>query len=559
MTKSNDWWKKAVIYQVYPKSFKDSNNDGIGDIPGIISKLDYIKNLGVDGLWIGPVYQSPMKDNGYDIADYRQIDSVFGSNEDIEKLIKEAHKREIKVIMDLVANHTSDQHSWFQESKKSKNNTYSNYYIWKDPKQDGSPPNNWGSRFKGSAWEYCEERQQYYLHYYAKEQPDLNWENPKVRNSIYSIMRYWAEKGIDGWRLDVITEISKYTDYPDYQTNSSQPVVGFMHSNGPRVHEFLQEIHEQVLEPYGLMTVGEAQDSTAKFACDYVDSERKELDMIFTFEHMDIDAKQNNPNGKWELESFKLSNLKKVLNDWQISLDEYGWNALYFENHDRPRVISRWGNDTTYRYECATAFATVLHGLKGTPYIFQGEEIGMTNIKLPINQYDDIEIKNNYEELVNKNKSISHKEFLKAVYQIGRDNGRTPMQWNASKNAGFTGGNPWFYVNPRYKEINVENALADKDSIYHYYKELIRLRHEEDILTEGTFEMILLEDEFIFAYFRKIKEKKWLIVANFSEEEQAFYIPDIEKDNEVKIILSNYENSKVSKKLKPFEAYIAEI
>ena len=559
MTNSNDWWRKSVIYQVYPKSFKDSNGDGIGDIPGIVSKLDYIKDLGVDGLWVSPVYQSPMKDNGYDISDYRQIDSIFGTNEDVIKLIKESHKREIKVIMDLVANHTSDQHHWFQESKKSKNNAYSDYYIWKNPKPDGSAPNNWGSHFGGSAWEYCKERDQYFLHYYTKEQPDLNWENPKVRQEIYSVMKYWAEKGIDGWRMDVITEISKYTDFPDYPGNNNQPVIGWMHSNGPRLHEFIHEMYKEALEPYGVMTVGEAPGSTAKNVRDFVDPAREELDMVFTFEHMDTDVKPNTPNRKWQLQPFKLSNLKAIFNEWQKDLYGYGWNALYFENHDRPRIISRWGNDTNYRIECAKAYATILHGMQGTPYIYQGEEIGMTNSQLELKQYDDIELQNNYQELVLNNKTISHDDFMAAVYQIGRDNARTPMQWDKSPNAGFTEGKPWFYINPRHKEINVEHALANKNSIYYYYKELIRLRHEESILTEGTFNMLLPEDEIIFAYVREIKEKKWLIVANFSEEEVELSIPTVDKDTQVKIILSNYENSKIGETLRPYEAYIAEI
>lgn len=559
MTSTNDWWRKAVIYQIYPKSFNDTNNDGVGDIRGIIDKLDYIGALGIDALWISPVYQSPMKDNGYDIADFKCIDPIFGTNEEMDKLIEEAHQRNIKLIMDLVANHTSDQHRWFQESKKSKDNPYSDYYIWKDPKPEGSAPNNWGSHFGGSAWEYCEERKQYFLHYYTKEQPDLNWENPKVRQEIYRIMEYWAEKGIDGWRMDVITEISKYTDFPDYPSDDDQPVVGWMHSNGPRLHEYIQEMHETVLAPYGLMTVGEAPGSTAKIAREFVDPSRKELDMVFTFEHMDVDVKPNTPNRKWQLQPFKLTNLKKVFSEWQNDLEGYGWNALYFENHDRPRVISRWGNDTNYRVECAKAYATVLHGMKGTPYIFQGEEIGMTNIQLELEEYNDIETQNNYRELVINNKTISHEDFMAAVYQYGRDNARTPMQWNADTNAGFTTGTPWFNVNPRYEEINVENALKDKQSIYHYYKKLIRLRHENNILTAGSFKMLISENEVIFAYERHFENQKWLIVANLTEEEQK--LPDtINFENEKKtLITSNYEKLEMNGLLRPYESYIVEL
>lgn len=559
MTNSNDWWKKAVIYQVYPKSFKDTNGDGIGDIAGIISELDYIKGLGIDALWVSPVYKSPMKDNGYDIADYRLIDDIFGTNEDIEILIEEAHKRDIKMIMDLVANHTSDQHQWFLESKKSKDNPYSDYYIWKDPRPDGSPPNNWGSHFGGSAWAYCEEREQYYLHYYTSEQPDLNWENPQVRQEIYEVMKYWAEKGVDGWRMDVITEISKYTDFPDYPSNHDQPVIGWMHSNGPRLHEFIHEMYEQVLKPYGMMTVGEAPGSTAKIARDFVDPKREELDMVFTFEHMDVDVMPDTPNRKWQLHPFKLTNLKAVFNEWQNDLHNHGWNALYFENHDRPRVVSRWGNDTNYRIECAKAYATILHGMQGTPYVFQGEEIGMTNIHLELEQYDDIELRNNYRELVLKNKTISHDDFMAAVYQIGRDNARTPMQWDDSLHGGFTTGTPWFYVNPRYQEINVKEALMDKNSIYYFYKELIRLRHEEDILTEGTFEMLLPDDENIFTYCRILEDKKWLVAANFSEEEQSLVIPGLMFNGKERVIISNYEDKNITQVLRPYEAFIIEI
>ncbi|WP_379946335.1 alpha-glucosidase [Enterococcus devriesei] len=553
MTYSNDWWRKAVIYQIYPKSFFDTNGDGCGDIKGIYQKLDYLADLGVDALWISPMYTSPMKDNGYDISDYYRIDPLFGTNEELYQLISAAHSKKIKIIMDFVANHTSDQHQWFLESQQSKDNPYSDFYIWKDPKPDGSEPNNWGSHFGGSAWEYCSVRNQYYLHYYAKEQPDLNWENEGVRQAIYQAMRFWAEKGIDGWRMDVITEISKYTDFPDYETNSEIPVVGFMHSNGPRLHEFIQEMHREVFEPYGLMTVGEAQDSDAQMAQMFLDRERKELDMMFTFEHMDVDVEPDTPNRKWQLQAFNLPKLKRVFADWQTSLVNVGWNALYFENHDRPRIISRWGNDTDYRYESATAFATILHGQKGTPFIYQGEEIGMTNIKLPLSEYDDVEISNNYQELVEKNQTLSHKEFIAAVYQIGRDNARTPMQWNRQENAEFTNGTPWFPVNQRYLEINVSCDQVDRQSISEYYKQLIYLRHTEAILTEGSFVLLLEKDEKIFAFERTLENETWLILANLSAETLEFP-PSLRREHSRRII-QNYPEANQTV-LRPYESTI---
>ncbi len=504
------------------------------------------------------MFCSPMKDNGYDISDYYRIDPIFGDNQDMYNLIEVAHDKGLKIIMDLVANHTSDQHKWFQQSKKSIDNPYSDYYIWKDPKPDGSAPNNWGSHFGGSAWEFCEERGQYYLHYYSKEQPDLNWENPKVRQEIYNAMIFWAEKGVDGWRMDVITEISKYTDFPDYETTNHLPVIGFMHSNGPRLHEYLREMYDTVLEPYQLMTVGEAQNSNAEFAKSLIASSRKELDMIFTFEHMDVDVFPNTPNRKWQLQEFRLSALKQVFKDWQSKLENEGWNTLYFENHDRPRIVSRWGNDKEYRYESATAFATVLHGLKGTPFVYQGEEIGMTNIKLELKKYDDVEIQNNYRELVQKNKTISHEDFMKAVYQIGRDNARTPMQWNDSTNAGFTKSIPWFTVNPRYQEINAEADLSSEKSIYSYYQQLIKLRHEHEIMVEGDVQMVLEDDENIFAYTRSYKGQSWLILANMSEK--IINLPEQIRELLVgnNMVLSNVKYTEEGN-LSPYQAMIVDI
>ncbi|EST11207.1 glycoside hydrolase family 13 protein [Sporolactobacillus laevolacticus] len=553
----SDWWKKAVIYQVYPRSFKDSNGDGWGDLKGIIDKLDYLQLLGVDALWISPVYDSPQDDNGYDIRDYRKIYDRFGSNADMERLIGEAHKRQIKIIMDLVANHTSDEHLWFQESKKSKDNLFSDYYIWKDPKPDGSAPNNWGSHFGGSAWEYVPERGQYYLHYYTKKQPDLNWENEKVRQEIYDLMQFWIDKGVDGWRMDVIAEISKYTDFPDYEPQSGKEfIVGSMHRNGPRLHEFIQEMNRAVLAPNDCMTVGEAPGSNAEIAKLFTNPKRQELNMIFTFEHVELDRVPGSPNRKWALRPFIFTELKQVLSNWQDTLHGCGWNALYFENHDRPRIISRWGNDTTYRKECAKAFATVLHGMQGTPYVYQGEEIGMVNAHYELNEYDDVEIKNAYKEYVIKNKSISEEVFKKAVWQVGRDNARTPMQWSAGEEAGFTTGEPCLKVNPRFPEINVDEALADQDSIFYYYKKLIDLRHHEPILTEGTYQLLLKDDPQLFVYERVYQDQKWLVVANFWEDtvEANPIAPFIYDQWEA--VISNYSDADPHAPLKPYEAFI---
>lgn len=562
------WWKNAVVYQIYPRSFMDSNGDGFGDLPGVTQKLDYIKKLGADVIWLCPVFDSPQDDNGYDIRDYRKIYDRFGTNEDMQELIDEAHRRGIKVVLDLVVNHSSDEHAWFVESRKSKENAYSDYYIWKDPKEDGSEPNNWGSSFCGSAWEYCEERGQYYLHFYSKKQPDLNWENPKVRQEVYNLMKFWMEKGADGWRMDVIASISKDQDFPDYEEEQGRKYyTGKYHSNGPRLHEFIQEMNREVLPKYDCMTVGEAPGSTPEVARLFTDPKRKELDMIFTFEHMNIDRIPGDVNRKWAMKPFDLRNLKRVMSDWQEQLNGHGWNALYFENHDQPRVISRWGNDTEYREACAKAYATILHGMQGTPYIYQGEEIGMTNIHLPLSEYEDIEVRNAYQELVVNAGTISEEDFRKAVWNKSRDNGRTPMQWDASKNAGFTTGTPWFTVNPRYSEINVEQALQDPDSIFYYYKKLIGLRHTEPLLTEGDYELILPEDEKIFAYLRTTDKEQWLVAANLSEEEVKTDVmracvmqkTDGHADLDGEIKIGNYEGTDLTKALRPYEAFMMKI
>lgn len=555
-----NWWKDSVVYQIYPRSFKDSNGDGFGDLQGVIEKLDYLKELGIDVIWLSPVFDSPQDDNGYDIRDYRSIYARFGSNEDMEELINKAHDRDIKIVLDLVVNHTSDEHAWFVESRKSKDNEYSDYYIWKDPKEDGSEPNNWGSSFCGSAWEYCEERGQYYLHFYSKKQPDLNWENPQVRQEVYDLMKFWMEKGADGWRMDVIASISKDQNYPDYpEEDGRKYYTGKYHSNGPRLHEFIHEMNQEVLSKYDCMTVGEAPGSTPEVARLFTDPAREELNMIFTFEHMNIDRIPRSVNRKWALKSFDLRDLKRVMSEWQTKLYGRGWNALYFENHDQPRVISRWGNDTVYREKCAKAYATILHGMQGTPYIYQGEEIGMTNVHFNLDEYEDIEVRNAYKELVLNGKSISEDDFKKAVWNKSRDNARTPMQWDDSDNAGFTTGKPWFRVSDRYKEINVKQALADKDSIFYYYKKLIELRHKESLLTEGNYQLLLPEDEKIFAYLRNTENETWLIVGNMSEDTVLTDKLKTFVNEKQDIIIGNYDRVNLDEALRPYEAFMMRI
>ncbi|MDU5510042.1 alpha-glucosidase [Enterococcus gilvus] len=547
----SEWWKKAVFYQIYPKSFKDTNNDGIGDINGIREKLPYLKKLGIDALWISPIYLSPQIDNGYDVADYRQIDPMFGTNQEMYQLIQEAHGFDMKIVMDFVANHTSDRCLWFQESRKSADNFFSDFYIWRDAKADGSAPNNWGSSFGGSAWSWDETRQQYYLHYYAKEQPDLNWENPVVREYIYDMMRFWKSKGVDGWRMDVVTSISKDLDFPDnprdFTTENQQ--------NGPRMHEFIHEMNQEVLKPFDMMSVGESPAAKSTDAHLLVDPKREELDMIFTFEHMHVDRKKGDVNRRWALKPMDLPELKRILAAWQKELRGKGWNALYFENHDRARVISRWGNDAEYRYECATAFATILHGLQGTPFIFQGEEIGMTNPAFELDEYEDIELRGNYHFYVEQQKTMSKSDFLAAVHKISRDNARTPMQWEDSDYAGFSKVEPWFKINPNYPEVNAALDQKSKKSVFSYYQKLIELRHTEEILTEGEFELLYEEDSKLFVYKRNWKAKTWIVIANMSETEQQ--LPKALDLSGSTIVLKNYaEREKLTAALAPYEALI---
>ncbi len=551
------WWKNAVIYQIYPKSFFDSDGNGWGDLDGITSKLDYLHSLGVDALWLSPIYESPQVDNGYDISDYRRIDSRFGTMDDMQRLIDGAHERGIRVIMDLVVNHTSDEHDWFRRSRQSRDNPYSDYYLWRDPRPDGGPPNNWGSHFGGSAWEYCADRDQYYLHYYASKQPDLNWENPQVRSEIYDLMRFWMDRGVDGWRMDVIAQISKYIDFPDYPPQEGKEfIIGPMHYYGPRLHEFLREMHQEVLSKYDCVAIGEAPASTPEIARLLTDPERAELDMIFTFEHIELDRVPNSVNRKWDLRPMEVRELKQVLSKWQYILADRGWNALYFENHDRARIVSRWGNDTLYRKQCANAFATVLHGMQGTPFVYQGEEIGMVNAHYELSDYQDIDIKNAYRAYVHDAGTISEERFTKAVWQVGRDNARTPMQWDASKNAGFTSSWPWLKVNPRYLDINVAEALADRDSVFAYYQRLIALRHQEPILIEGSYELLLEDDPVLFVYERAWQGQRWLVIVNLSDQEQSAEQVRPLLYARWRAVIANYPEPLAQSQLRPYEACI---
>lgn len=551
------WWQNSVIYEIYPKSFYDTNGDGIGDLKGVEKKLPYLKELGIDAIWLTPIYLSPQIDNGYDVADYRKVDPMFGNNDDLKELIQKAHDLNIKIILDMVANHTSDQCVWFKESKKSKDNYFSDFYIWKDPKPDGSEPNNWAASFGGSAWTYVPERNQYYLHYYASQQPDLNWENPTVCQYIYDAMRYWKSQGVDGWRLDVITQISKDLTFKDAPRVVNKKYVSLKNTSGPHMHQFIHELNQEVLQPFDMMSVGEAPNSSIKEILDLTSPKRQELDMAFSFEHMRID-KATKENGALTLKQPNFLQLKQVLSKMQNDLNNKAWNALYFENHDRSRIPSRWGDDTRYRYESATAFVTILHGLKGTPFIFQGEEIGMTNPKYSVDEYEDIDLKNKYQEQVKEQHLLSTDEFLAVEHKIARDNARTPMQWNNKKNAGFTKGKPWYKVNPNFIEINVESDKLSKKSIFRYYQQLITLRHKEEVLTKGDYQELLENDKNIFVYKRSWKNKNWLILVNMTERNLSLNRLHSDLKNYKKIILHNYPHKKLEDTLQPYEAYILE-
>lgn len=532
----NDWKKKAIVYEAYVQSFNDSDGDGIGDLPGLIEKLDYIKNLGANVIWLTPIFKSPLVDNGYDIADYEAINPIYGSMNDFKKLLQQAHERDLKIVMDLVVNHTSDQHKWFKESKKNRNNKYSDYYIWRDPKEDGSAPTNLGSAFGGSAWTYVPERNQYYLHLFAKQQPDLNWDNPQVRNDIYQMMKFRLDMGVDGFRMDSISFISKPSKFEDapLEDNKEYGAYYYGSANGPHIHEYLREMNQKVLSKYDVISIGETPHTTAREARLFVEPDRHELDMVFQFEHMHVDYGEF---GRYSDVTFKMSDLRNSMTSWQNDLS---WNSNYLGNHDQPRIVSRFGNDSKYRKESAKMLAMVSLLQKGTPFIFQGEEIGMTNLHIKnIDELKDLEAHNIYSFL--KSKGISDKDALKMVNRKTRDNARTPMQWNKEQNAGFSSGNPWIEVNPNYLEINVKKDLQDSNSIYRFYQKLLKLRNNNQVLLDGNYDLITPEDSAIFAYTRSSDKDKVAVICSFVPYKVKYELPE-DFVNKNKVILSNYDD-----------------
>jgi oligo-1,6-glucosidase len=543
---SLQWWKKAVVYQIYPRSFCDSNGDGIGDINGITSKLDYIKKLGVDVIWISPVYQSPMFDNGYDISDYTAINPEFGSMADFDRLLKEAHNLGLKIIMDMVANHTSDQHPWFTESRSGRENPKRDYYIWRDGK-NGGPPNNWQAWFSGPAWTLDKTTGQYFLNIFSPYQPDLNWENPALRFAIYEIMRWWLDKGIDGFRMDAISFISKSPDFPDGEAKKIIP-------NGPRVHEYMLEMRREVFSKYDILIVGETGGVTVEEAVRYSNEDGSELDMVFQFEQAELDGGES---FKWNDRKINLVELKEVFSRWQTVLHGRAWNSLYWCNHDQPRIVSRIGDEGEYREKSAKMLAVCLHFMQGTPYVYQGEELGMTNAPFAkLDDYRDMESINAYNEHVVREKRIAHDDMLRFMRMKGRDSSRTPMQWNAGPNAGFSTGTPWIMVNPNYPEINAEEQIHRSDSVFTFYQKLIQLRKQLDIITLGGFQLLLPDDPDLFVYTRCYKNEELLVVCNFSSKEKAFTAP--ERFAGAKPLLTNEEtlNDNSSPVIKPFGAAV---
>ena len=528
------WWQKAVIYQIYPRSFCDSNGDGIGDIPGIISKLDYVKDLGADAIWLSPVFKSPQDDNGYDISDYQDIEPMFGSLEDMRLLLAEANKRGIKILVDMVLNHTSDEHPWFLESKKSRDNPKHDWYVWRDG-VPGTPPNDMRSCFGGSAWEWVEECQQYYLHQYSIKQPDLNWDNPDVRHALYDMMNWWADQGAGGFRLDVIDSIAKE---PDIKVTAE----------GRNLHKYIKEMSAAVLQGTDLVAVGEAWSATPERAKLWSNPDGSELSMVFQFEHIVLD--QQPGKDKWDLAPLPMNKLKAVIEKWQKELNGKGWNSLFWENHDVPRIVSRWGNDKEYRQESAKMLAILLFGLQGTPYVFQGQELGMTNARYELDEYRDIEIRNISAERLAQGYSME--SVMESIHAKGRDNARTPMQWNDGENAGFTTGEPWLKVNPNYTQINAAEQLNREDSILNCYRKLIALRKQEDVFLDGEYTAILPEREEVFAYRRENADTKLTVIANFSGSE--IDVPQEIFQDVGELQVSSYTDAPVNGKLRPYEA-----
>lgn len=546
------WWKEAVAYQVYPRSFNDSNNDGIGDLPGVIEKLDYLKDLGIDVIWLSPMYQSPNDDNGYDISDYRAIMDEFGTMEDFDRLLKEVHHKGMKLILDLVVNHTSDEHPWFIESKSSKDNPKREWYIWKDPKEDGSEPNNWESIFNGSAWEYDELTNQYYFHLFSKKQPDLNWDNSEVRNAVFEMMNWWFDKGIDGFRVDAITHIKKTFeagDLPLPEGKSYAPAFD-VDMNQPGIQPWLQEMKDKSLSQYDIMTVGEANGVNPDNAKEWVGEEEGKFNMIFQFEHLGL---WSTGDSKFDVKSYKT-----ILNRWQKSLEDVGWNALFIENHDQPRRVSTWGDDKQYWYESATSHAVTYFLQQGTPFIYQGQEIGMTNYPFDsIETFNDVAVKNEYNIVKAQGGDVN--ALLNKYKMENRDNSRTPMQWDQSTNGGFTNGIPWFPVNPNYKTINVEQQIHDPQSILQFYKDLIQLKKSDEIYTYGQFNLVDEDNPNLFAYTRTLNNKKILVVGNLTDQVSKLNVPYL-IENEQQVMLHNYSSHVIDfDKIQPYEAFVIKV
>lgn len=555
MVLNKAWWKEAVVYQIYPRSFMDSNGDGIGDLNGITEKLEYLKELGIDVIWLSPVYQSPNDDNGYDISDYQAIMEEFGTMEDYDRMLARAHELGIKIMMDLVVNHTSDEHAWFVESRKSVDNPYRDFYIWRKGK-DGKEPNNWGSCFSGSAWKYDPQTDMYFLHLFSKKQPDLNWDNPKVRDRVFDMMNWWCEKGIDGFRMDVISLISKPEGLPDGIPGET----GYADSgcaNGPHVHEYLKEMNRKVLSHYDLITVGEAAGVTLEEAKKYANADGSELNMVFQFEHIGGGPEADNHYGKWDSHKMPLPVWKKILSRWQTGLEGKAWNSLFLSNHDQPRSVSWFGNDSEqYREISAKMLGTCLHMMQGTPYVYQGEELGMCNAYFDqLDDYRDIESLNAYKELT-ETCGVSHKEMMGYLKRISRDNARTPMQWDDSANAGFTTGTPWIKVNSNYKTVNAKQQTTDPDSVFSYYKELIRLRHENDIIVYGEYELLEPQNEELFIYTRTWNNEQLMVLCNFTDKDvviPAAVMAQIPAD--AQILISNHVGN-LEAVLRPYEARV---
>ncbi len=552
-TMKKTWWKESVIYQIYPRSFMDSNADGIGDIKGITGKLDYLKYLGIDVIWLSPVYQSPNDDNGYDISDYQSIMNEFGTMEDFDEMLKEAHARNIRIVMDLVVNHTSDEHKWFIESRKSKENKYRDYYIWREGKSSDIPPNNWGSCFGGSAWEYDKDTEMYYLHLFSKKQPDLNWDNPNVRKEVFDMMTWWCDKGIDGFRMDVISMISKTKEMPDGDIHGLYGDFAPYCVHGPNVHKYLKEMNEQVLSKYDIMTVGETSGVTPEQAKLYAGEDSNELNMVFQFEHVESDGKY----GKWTDQKLPLTDLKEIMSRWQTELYDKAWNSLFWDNHDQPRAVSRFGNDDPKYWEAsAKMLATCLHMMQGTPYIYQGEELGMTNYPFQSpKEFRDIESIHAYEEWCESGR-LSHDIFWPCLIFKSRDNARTPMQWDDTTYAGFSAVTPWIAVNPNYTTINAKSQTSDPNSVFHYYKKLISLRKQHPVIVYGKYELLLKNDKQLFVYTRTLQYTKILVVCSFTKNNTSFQIPEEFANAECLISNMNHSYTNSSIDLKPYESFV---